>query len=161
MGVNPMVEGCMQKGGPVYLGDVHAAPDFDHGEVPQYTHEQCRHLLSNYTRCHEVDDALKRIGDKSLIAEVAQFQGTMDALERLQQEIREWEDQLYCVGNDNCKCVHRLERAHMLQRVFEEEEIANGLRLGWWSIDVRRRSERIGNVGVPAETGVVLQVGLR
>ena len=24
MGVNPTVEGCMQKGGPVYLGDVHA-----------------------------------------------------------------------------------------------------------------------------------------
>ena len=71
MGVNPTVEGCMQKGSPVYLGDVHAAPDFDHSEVPQYTHEQRRHLLSNYTRRHKVDDALKRIGDKSLIAEVA------------------------------------------------------------------------------------------
>ena len=142
MGVNPTVEGCMQKGGPVYLDDVHAAPDFDHGDVPQYTHEQRRHLLSNYSRRHEVDDALERIGDKSLIAEVVRFRGTMDTLERLQQEIREQEDQLYCVGNDNCKCVRRLERAHVLQRVFEEEETANGLRLVTpWVVECQRQEK--------------------
>ena len=72
----------MQKGSPVYLGEVHATADLDHGEAPEYSHEQRRHLLSDYTRRHEVDDALERIGDKSLIAEVAQFRGTMDALER-------------------------------------------------------------------------------
>ena len=38
MGTNPTVEGCMQKGGPVYLGDVHTAPDFDHGDAPDYSH---------------------------------------------------------------------------------------------------------------------------
>ena len=81
MGLNPTVEECMQKGGPVYLGDVHAAPDFDHGDAPDYSHEQRRHLLSNYSRRHEVDNALERIGDKSLIAEVARFRGTMDMLE--------------------------------------------------------------------------------
>ena len=84
----------MQKGGPVYLGDVHAAPDFDHGDTPQYEHEQRRHLLSDYAQRHEVDDALERIGDKSLIAEVARFWGTMDVLECLQREIREREEQL-------------------------------------------------------------------
>ena len=116
MGVNPTVEGCAQKGSPVYLGEVHAAPDFDHGEVPQYEHEQRRHLLSNYVQRHEVDDALERIGDKSLIAEVVRFRGTMDALEHLQREIREWEEQLYCVGNDNRKCVRHLEQAQVLDR---------------------------------------------
>ena len=39
MGVNPTVEGCMQKGGPVYLDEVHVALDFDHGNVPDYTHK--------------------------------------------------------------------------------------------------------------------------
>ena len=73
MGVNPTVEGCMQKGSPVYLGDIHAAPDFDHGDTPQYTHEQRRHLLSDYTQRHEVDDVLEHIGNKSLLAEVAHF----------------------------------------------------------------------------------------
>ena len=64
----------------------------------------------------------------------------MDTLERLQQEIREREDQLYCIGNDNCKCVRRLERAHVLQRVFEEEEIANGLRLITpWVVECQRQ----------------------
>ena len=142
MGVHPTVEGCMQKGSPVYLGEVHAAPDFDHGEVPQYEHEQRRHLLSNYAQRHEVDDALERIGDKSLIAEVARFRRTMDALERLQREIREREEQLYCVGNDNRKCVRRLEQAQVLARVFEEEEVANGLRLITPWVAERWRQER-------------------
>ena len=142
MGVNPTVEGCMQRGGPVYLGDVHAAPNFDHGDVPQYAHEQRHHLLSNYTQWHEVDNALKCISNKSLIAEVAWFHGTMDELERLQKEIREHEDRLYCVGNDNHKCVHHLERAHILERVFEEEEVANGLRLITPWVMEHRRQER-------------------
>ena len=129
MGANPTVEGCMQRGSPVYLGEVHAAPDFDHGDMPQYAHKQRCHLLSNYAQQHKVDDALERIGDKLLIAEVARFCGTMDALEHLQKEIWEREDQLYCIGNDNRKCVRRLERAHMLEWVFEEEEVTNGLRL--------------------------------
>ena len=142
MGVNPTVEGCMQKGSPVYLGDVHAAPDFDHGEVPQYTHKQRRHLLSDYAQRHEVDDALERIGDKSLIVEVARFRGTMDALERLQREIWEREEQLYCIGNDNRRCVRRLKRAQVLARVFEEEEVANRLRLITPWVVERRRQER-------------------
>ena len=129
VGINPTVEGCMQKGSLVYLGDVHAAPDFDHGNVPEYPHEQRCHFLSDYARRHEVDDALERIGDKSLIAEVVRFHRTMDAIERLQKEIQEWEDQLYCIGNNNHKCVRRLERAHTLAWVFEEEEITNGLQL--------------------------------
>ena len=159
MGVNPTVEGCMQKGSLVYLGEVHATADFDHGEAPEYSHEQRRHLLSDYARRHEVDDALERVGDKSLLAEVAWFRGTMDALERLQQEIRDREEQLYCIGNDNRKCVRRLERAQVLAWVFEEEEIANRLRLitcGWWSDGARSR-----NVGVLAETGVMLRLRLR
>ena len=148
MGVNPTVEGCMQRGSPVYLGEVHAAPDFDHGDTPQYKHEQRRHLLSDYARRQEVDEALERIGDKLLLAEVARFRGTMDALERLQREIREREEQLYCVGNDNQKCVRRLERAQVLARIFEEEEVANGLRLiTLWVVEQRRQELERGCSG--------------
>ena len=138
----------MQTGSPVYLGEVHATPDFDHGEVPQYAHEQRRHLLSNYTQRHEVNEALEHIGDKSLLAEVARFRETMDALERLQREIREREEQLYCIGNDNRKCIRRLERAQVLARVFEEEEVANGLRLITpWVVERRRQEQERGRSG--------------
>ena len=148
MGVNPTVEGCMQKGSPVYLGEVHAATDFDHGEAPEYSHEQRRHLLSDYAGRHKVDDALKCIGDKSLIAEVARFRGTMDALERLQREIRDREEQLYCVGNDNRKSIRCLERAQVLARVFEEEEVANGLRLITpWVVERRHQEQERGRSG--------------
>ena len=111
-------------------------------------HGKRSHLLSDYTRRQEVDDALERIGDKSLLAEVARFRGTMDALERLQREIREHEEQLYCVGNDNRKCVCRLERAQVLARIFEEEEVANGLRLITpWVVERRRQDLERGRSG--------------
>jgi hypothetical protein len=63
-------------------------------------------------------------------------------MERLNKEIREREEEMYSSGNDNHKCVRRLERAHTLIRVFEEEEIANGLRvITPWVVE-RRREER-------------------
>jgi hypothetical protein len=105
------------------------------------SYTQLRHFRSNYSRCHEVDDALERIGDKSLFAEVSRFRGTMDAMEHLSKEIQEHEEEMYSSGNDNRKCVRHLERAHALIRVFEEEEIANGLQvITPWVVE-RRREE--------------------
>jgi hypothetical protein len=127
MGVNPVVWGCMYKGGVVYQGDVHAAPDHDHGPTPDYTNEQLLHLCSDYRLRHEVDEALVQIGDQSLVAEVARYRNTMDGIQRIQKEIREKEDELYCLANTNRKSVGRLARAHALVRIAEEEMISNGL----------------------------------
>jgi hypothetical protein len=71
MGLNPVVWGCMYKGGVVYQGDVHAAPDHNHDPTPDYTNEQLLRLRSDYRLYHEVDEALVQIGDQSLVAEVA------------------------------------------------------------------------------------------
>jgi hypothetical protein len=72
-GVNPTVWGCHYKGGVVYQGDVHAAPDCDHGPMPDYTNEQLLCLCSDYRLHHEVNEALEQIGDKSLSAEVTRY----------------------------------------------------------------------------------------
>jgi hypothetical protein len=127
MGVNPVAWGCMYKGGVVYQGDVHAAPDCDHGPTPDYTNEQLLHLRSDYRLRHEVNEALKQIGDKSLNVEVTRFRGTMDGIQRIQKEIRNKEDELYCLANTNRKLVGRLAKAHALTRIAEEEMISNGL----------------------------------
>jgi hypothetical protein len=73
MGVNPTAWGCMYKGGVVYQGDVHAAPNCNHGPTPDYNNEQLLRLHSDYQLCHKVDEALEQIGDKSLSAEVTRF----------------------------------------------------------------------------------------
>jgi hypothetical protein len=117
----------MYKGGVVYQGDVHAAPDHDHGPAPDYTNEQLLHLRSDYQLHHEVDEALEQIGDKSLNAEIARFRGTMDGIQRIQKEIWDKEDELYCLANTNRKSVSRLAEAHALARITEEEMISNGL----------------------------------
>jgi hypothetical protein len=127
MGVNPMAWGCMYKGGVVYQGDVHAAPDCKHSPTPDYNNEQLLHLHSDYRLRHEVDEALEQIGDKSLSTEVTRFQGTMDGMQRIQKEIQDKEDKLYCLANTNRKSVRRLAKAHALVRIAEEEMISNGL----------------------------------
>jgi hypothetical protein len=127
MGVNPMAWGCMYKGGVVYQGDVHAAPDHDHGPTPDYTNKQLLHIRSDYRLRHEVDEALVQISDQLLTAEVARYRHTMDGIQRIQKEIREKEDELYCLANTNRKSVGRLAEAHALARIAEEEMISNGL----------------------------------
>jgi hypothetical protein len=127
MGVNPVAWGCMYKGGVVYQGDVHAAPDHDHGPTPDYTNEQLLCLRSDYQLRHEVNKALEQLGNKSLNAEVARYRGTMDGIQRIQKEIQDKEDELYCLANTNRKSVGRLAKAHALARVAEEEMISNGL----------------------------------
>jgi hypothetical protein len=127
MGVNPVVWGCMYKGGVIYQGDVHAAPNHDHGPTPDYTNEQLLHLHSDYCLRHEVDEALVQIGDQSLVTEVARYCSTMDGIQRIQKEIHEKEDELYCLTNTNHKLVGRLAEAHALARIAKEEMISNGL----------------------------------
>jgi hypothetical protein len=117
----------MYKGGVVYQGDVHAAPDHDHGPTPDYTNEQLLCLCSDYQLCHEVDEALEQISDRSLSAEVTRFRGTMDGIQRIQKEIQDKEDELYILANTNQKSVGRLAKAHALTRIAEEEMISNGL----------------------------------
>jgi hypothetical protein len=127
MGVNPVVWGCMYRGGVVYQGDVHAAPDHNHGLTPDYTNEQLLHLHSNYRLCHEVDEALVQIGDQSLITEVTRYRNTMDSIQRIQKEIRKKEDELYCLANTNHKSVGRLAKVNALMHIAKEEMISNGL----------------------------------
>jgi hypothetical protein len=100
----------MYKGGVVYQGDVHAAPDREHGPTPDYTNEQLLRLRSDYRLHHEVDEALEQIGDKSLHAEVMRYRGTMDGIQRIQKEIRDKEDELYCLANTNRKSVGQVGR---------------------------------------------------
>jgi hypothetical protein len=127
MGVNLVVWGCMYRGGVVYQGDVHAAPDHDHSPTPDYTNEQLLCLRSDYRLRHEVDEALVQIGDQLLVTEVARYRSTMDGIQQIQKEIREKEDKLYCLANTNRKSVGRLAEAHALVRIAEEEMISNGL----------------------------------
>jgi hypothetical protein len=127
MGLNPVVWGCMYKGGVVYQGDVHAAPDHNHGPTPDYTNEQLLCLRSDYRLRHEVDEALVQISDQSLAAEVTRYCTTMDGVQWIQKEICEKEDELYCLANTNRKSVGRLAAAHALACIAEEEMISNGL----------------------------------
>jgi hypothetical protein len=51
----------------------------------------------------------------------------MDGMQRIQQEIRDKEDELYCLVNTSRKSVGRLAEAHALMRITEEEMISNRL----------------------------------
>jgi dsDNA-specific endonuclease/ATPase MutS2 len=104
-----------------------ASPIRDRGATPDYNNEQLLRLRSDYRLCHEVDKALEQLGNKSLSAEVAQYRGMTDGMQQIQREIRDKEDELYCLANTNRKSVRRLAEAHALMRIAKEEMISNGL----------------------------------
>jgi hypothetical protein len=51
----------------------------------------------------------------------------MDRMQQIQKEIRDKEDELYCLANTNQKSVGRLAEAHALRRIAKEQMISNGL----------------------------------
>jgi hypothetical protein len=51
----------------------------------------------------------------------------MDGIQQIQKEIREKEDESYCLANTNHKSVGRLAEVHALARIAKEEMISNRL----------------------------------
>ncbi|KAF8266336.1 hypothetical protein EI94DRAFT_1803184 [Lactarius quietus] len=72
-GNNPIIYGCMEKGGEIQQGEVHAAPDFDTDGDCDYTHDQLHYPRKDYGDHHRVDLAMVEIPDRLLWAEVSRY----------------------------------------------------------------------------------------
>jgi hypothetical protein len=60
--------------GPVYHGEIHATPVNDRDDAhPELTNESLCMLKPGYHDCTAVEDALGRVGDRSLGAEVTRW----------------------------------------------------------------------------------------
>jgi hypothetical protein len=107
--------------GPVYRGEIHAAPVND-TETPavELTAERIRIIGDDYRYQAVVDEAVDRIGDRSLKAEVRRYRGLKVKSAGLQEQIRRIEDQLFAVQMDQRANWDRLQDARVWERVNEE-----------------------------------------
>jgi hypothetical protein len=111
----------MEMDGPVYRGEIHATPVNDQDDAhPELTNKSLRMLEPGYHDCTAVEDALGRVGDRSLGAEVTRWNTLKKKVKRLQDQIREREDQLFALSVDQRACHKRLEDARVISRLQEE-----------------------------------------
>ena len=117
----------MGRGLPIYRAEVHAAPMFDMGRAPDYTHEELQYLQGDYRGRRQVDDAIARLGDASLGPEVHRFCECCKVLDELQASIKQLEDDLFAHSTRRRQSVRRLARAHALRRIQDKHETDVGL----------------------------------
>jgi hypothetical protein len=85
----------------VYCGEIHAVPIND-TETPaeELTAERICIISDDYRYCAMVDEAVDRIGDRSLKAKVRHYRGLKVQAAGFQEQIRCIEDQLFAVQMD-------------------------------------------------------------
>jgi hypothetical protein len=118
---NPFAKACMSMHGPVYCGEIHAAPINDTETPAQELTAEWIHIIGD-DYCYQavVDKALDRIGDRSLKAEVRQYRGLKVKCAGLQEQVRCIEDQLFAVQMDQRANRDRLQDVRVWERVNEE-----------------------------------------
>jgi hypothetical protein len=107
--------------GLVYHGEIHATPVNNRDDAhPELTNESLQMLEPGYRDCSAVEDTLGRVGDRSLGAKVTRWNVLKKKVKRLQDQIREREDQLFALSIDQQACHKRLEEARVVSRLQEE-----------------------------------------
>jgi hypothetical protein len=102
---NPYVEARLEMDGPVYRSEIHATPVNDRDDAhPELTNESLRLLELGYRDRNAVEDALGRVGDRSLGAEVTRWNALKKKTKHIQDQIREREDQLFALSVDQRAC---------------------------------------------------------
>jgi hypothetical protein len=107
--------------GPIYRSEIHATPVNDRDDThPEITNKSLQMLEPSYRDCTAVEDALGRVGDRSLGAEVTRWNTLKRKVKHIQDQIREREDQLFALSVDQRACQRRLEEARVISRLQEE-----------------------------------------
>jgi hypothetical protein len=133
---NPYVEAHMEMDGPVYRGEIHATPVNNRDDAhPELTNETLRMLEPGYRDRMAVKDALGRVGDRSLGAEVMRWNALKKKVKRIQDQIREREDQLFALSIDQRACHSRLEDARVISRLQEMRRDRQVYPLTPWSVE--------------------------
>jgi hypothetical protein len=107
--------------GPVSRGEIHATPVNDRDDThPELTNESLQMLEPGYHDRTAVEDALGRVGDRSLGAKVTRWNTLKKKVKHIQDQIREREDQLFALSVDQRACHRRLKDARVISRLQEE-----------------------------------------
>jgi hypothetical protein len=118
---NPFAEAQMSMQGPVYCGEIQAMPVNDtKTPAEELTAEKICIIGDDYCYCTVVDEAVDRIGDRSLKAKVRHYRGLKVKAAGFQEQIRRIEDQLFAVQMDQQANWDRLQDARVYEQINKE-----------------------------------------
>ena len=117
---DPYAYGMLTSVGEVYKGLIHAAPVLDITNVPRLGLEDLDSLRFNYTDASRIDNALARVGDKSLVAEVHRFRFIKKRFAELEEQMKTLEAEMWALQTRQRQCIGRLEKADVLRRIDYE-----------------------------------------
>ena len=117
---DPYAYGMLNSTGEVYKGLVHAAPVLDITHVPRLGVDDLTSLRFDYRDTTRIDNALARIGDLSLCAEVHRFRHIKWRFKELDEQMKALESEMWALQTRQRQCVGRLEKADVLRRIDQE-----------------------------------------
>ena len=117
---NPYVIARLTANGPDYQGELHATLYAGTEPVNVLTDKAMRMLEPEFPAAEFVSNALRRIGDPTLWAEVIQYQARVTEIECIQVQREELQCQCYLVGLEMGFSRHRLQDARAVQRIIED-----------------------------------------
>ena len=117
MGPDPHVIGIIPGDRSQYGGPLYAIPDHGQEERPRYAHDDLWRFKYGADERARFDNALDRIHDLSLIAEVTRFHEASHLFHMYQEEIRKVEERMWEAGQLQDASARRLEGANALDRI--------------------------------------------
>ena len=120
MTTNPYVIARLTANGPDYWGELHVTPYNGPEEVEPLTDEAMRMLDPEFLAAEHVSNALRRMGDHTLWAEVIRYWAKIAEIERIRVQREELQRWCYMVGLEMGLSRQRLQDAHAVQRIVED-----------------------------------------
>ena len=108
---DPYAYGMLNSSGEVYKGLIHAAPVLDITHVPCLGADDLTSLCFDYMDASRIDNALARVGDKSLCAEVHRFRHIKKRFAELDAQMKMLESEMWALQTRQRQCVSRLEKS--------------------------------------------------
>ena len=120
MSSNPYVTARLTANGPDYRGELHATPYNGPEEVEPLTDEAMRMLEPDSPVVEHVSNALRRMNDRTLWAEVIRYRAKFSEIDKIRVQREELQRRCYMVGLEMGLCRQRLQDARAVQRIIED-----------------------------------------
>ena len=117
---NLYVVARLTANGPDYWGELHVTPYNGPESVEVLTDEAVQMLEPDFPAAEFVSNALRRMGDRTLWAEVIRFRARFAEIERIRVQREELQRQCYLAGLEMGFSRHRLQDARVVQRIIED-----------------------------------------
>ena len=117
---NPYVIARLTANGPDYQGELHVTPYNGVEEVELLTDEAMQMLEPDFPAAEHVSNALRRMDDHTLWAEVIQYRAKISEIDRIRVQREELQRQCYMVGLEMGLCQQQLQDARAVQQIIED-----------------------------------------